>query len=150
MGAPARRRGDFAWNGKHFSAKVAGVAGGDQRAAALRRLHDDDAERQPGQGPVAGRKVPAERGHPWGKLGHHRAMRLDLAGQAAVLGGIHDIDPAAEDDPGTVRPVCSLSFRRLRLPGCIARYWRNASNAVLDSLSSWCHTASAGSMSSPS
>ena len=51
---------------KHFAALLERKPRGDQRARALRGLDDDDAERQPGNQPVAPREIararlPAER-----------------------------------------------------------------------------------------
>ena len=64
--APSRRspwgprlaaRRDSAWNGEHFAPEIARQARGDQGPAALGRLHHHHAERQPGERPVARRKV---------------------------------------------------------------------------------------------
>ena len=60
-------------NRKHLAAVVERTACRDQRAAAPRRLHDQRAERKPGDDAIASRKVrPSDRGTD-GDLGHQRA-----------------------------------------------------------------------------
>ena len=68
----------------------------DKRAALLRRLDHDRAQRQAADQPVPTREVERPRRGATGKLRHERPLRHDLGSQIRVAGGIHAVDPGTE------------------------------------------------------
>ena len=105
LGARIERR---ARHGEDLAALFERQARGDQRAGALRRLDDDDAERQPGDEPVAAGKV-ARRAAPSRAAFRRRARPpADRVEQRRMLGRIDVVVAAGEHRDGAGREACAM------------------------------------------
>src|SRR5439155_1556973 len=75
-------------------------AGGDERSAAARGLHDHGAEGEAGDDSVARRKVAGQRRSAGRELGDDETFALDAAKEPAVRLRIDDVDAGADDGDG--------------------------------------------------
>ncbi len=97
MAAARQRRVDGARDGEDFTAVLRRQAGGDERPAVARRLHDQDAARQPGDQAIATGKVAAQGRAAQRQFRDQRALRRDAFGQSGMPRRIDLVDSRAHD-----------------------------------------------------
>lgn len=74
-------------NGEDLASRFAGLPGGDQRTGLLCRFHDQCAQRQSGEDPVARREVAAHRGRAGRVLADHGPCMASRSRRRSWAGG---------------------------------------------------------------
>ena len=86
---------DGARDGKNFPALLEGRAGGDKRTGSQRSLHNQGAEAEAADQPVATRKVRCQRCRPGRKFSYQGAVLRDPVSEIPVAGGVDPIQAGA-------------------------------------------------------
>ena len=92
VGTEALRGGNVPGDGKDLAVLLQRQPRRDQRAAVFGSLHNDDAERQSADDPVADGEILRGGGRPQRKFRNHRARLGDLLRQGLVLPRIDHVN----------------------------------------------------------
>ena len=94
---PVARREDVAWDRHDLPALFERHARRDERAAFLRRFHDDDSDGQAADDAVAQRKVGGQRTRTGRKLADDGAVPRNRVSKLAMFGRIHHVGARPEN-----------------------------------------------------
>ncbi|MPM80222.1 hypothetical protein SDC9_127269 [bioreactor metagenome] len=118
VAAPAVLGVDRAGDGENVAALIQSHSGGDQRAAARRRLHHQCGNAQAGHDAVADGKMTGKGLRPRRILGNQTACGGHIVIQPAVFPGVNHIGAAAQHaDDDASRPQSALRRGRINSPG---------------------------------
>src|SRR6202171_3643292 len=101
---------------KHLASLLRRHAGGDQRAASLRRLDYHDAEAEAADDAIANREPSGQGQRAVLGLGNHRARRRDRLRHLGMRGWIHPVEPGRNHGNGWTLPLQCAAMRRRIAP----------------------------------